>query len=192
MPTQMKFAAACVLVLGVMTASGAMANSEVAATESTQGGALQAAIFTLDGDPIAHGDERTRSDSSFKLVSGDQIQICVRPPKAGFVTVWSRTPAESGLTLLYPNDRSHPSGNKTAPIKAGENLCLGTLQDSYRINVKSGTETSDGTSEVFIMWSQCAQDQLSEEDLPTISDRAVPPARACPVASTTMTYTVEG
>lgn len=170
-----------------VTSTGAQAQEQVASSESAHGGSLSASIKTLSGQMIASATEAQRSDSPFLLDAGDEISICVSAPNAGFVSVWSRTPVDSHLDRLYPNDFTHEENTRAAAIDTDEKVCIGSATDPYRIRVTN----DQGESEIYVMWTRSVDDQLAPDDVVIIDDRTGARNRPRAFAATTMTYNVE-
>ncbi|BBK41858.1 hypothetical protein STVA_18780 [Allostella vacuolata] len=120
------------------------------------------------------------------LLVGDEVVVCFRATRSGFVTLWS-IDASGAHAVVYPNSLSHPAGARSAPVQPDQRTCIGD-DERFRLQVAEPA----GEAKIYLHWTEAEGQQLGAEDYPVIAGSGVALSREfrAPYASSMLGYRV--
>lgn len=98
------------------------------------------------------------SKPSFRV--NELLVLCFVPQQSGFVAIFD-APIKGDFQQLYPNALSHPEGQTSAEVSAGERYCFGTRET---FPLYHPPEEGVGLGKISIALTSREEDQLAEED----------------------------
>ena len=146
---------------------------KVIAEQPMSGVDIELRVESRSGRMLSSGQS-----ASGELRIGDQVQICFRVSRAGYVTLWSQDGTAQPVQI-YPNEYAPGAGRVDDTEQ-----CVGAEGAEYAFAV----EGPAGDSLVFLHYSPEESEQISEGDFPVI--RRVRSAGPEPYASSTVEFRI--